>query len=50
METLVAHHEEDQNLWRAIERIEHRLPVWATFIISGLTGAIGVLVTLLVSG
>lgn len=48
-ERLTTMHEVDQDQWDAINRIQNRLPVWATFVMSGLTGIIGVLVTLLVS-
>jgi hypothetical protein len=41
--------ESDEHQWKAIDKIENRVPTWATFLISGLTGAIGVLITLLVA-
>lgn len=40
-------HEVDENQWTAINGLRNRLPVWATFLVSGLTAAVAVLATLL---
>lgn len=39
----------DHEQWEAIKAIQTRLPLWATFILSGLGAAIGISITIIIS-
>lgn len=39
--------ESDERQWAALDKLQHRLPIWATFVIGGLMSlAAGLLVSL----
>lgn len=46
MSTCVALHETDKELWAAVNQIKNRLPLWATFLLTGLASIVTLLATL----
>jgi len=46
MSTCAELRDEDRELWSAVNQIKNRLPLWATFLITGLASIVTLLATL----